>query len=270
MLVDQLEGREVSPAQITAKDALQLQSRSKMVTLVDVRPVNHYVQVHAKGAQNIQPFTLEAKQDLKSRSIVLIGEGADDPLLPSRVDHLKALGFKDVHFLAGGLRAWQLAGGLTEGSALPQSASLALLNPSEFYTEQKVASGWLVVNVDGAGNSGAFPTIYPIKSLPWKGSPSAFAQALGVAVSSQNSRVLIASLLGTEYDQIEGVVRSSKITVPVYYLDGGIQAYATYVEQQTLALTAKKVTVSGDQAYLASSRTTGQVVRGGGCSSCGH
>jgi rhodanese-related sulfurtransferase len=270
VLVDKPKENSASPEQITAKDAMQLQATSKTVTLVDVRPINLYVQVHAKGAQNVQPFPLEARLDLKSRSIILIGAGANDPSLSSRIDHLKSLGFKDVRFVTGGLRSWQMAGGLLEGAALPQSANLALLSPSEFYADQKGGASWLVINVDEAGVKEAFPTIYPIKNLPLKGSPSSFAKALRSASTSQNFYVLITSSIGTGYDQIETALRGNKFGLPVYYLEGGSRAYATYVQQQMLELAVQKITVRGDQAYLASSRTTGQVVRGAGCSSCGH
>ena len=163
-----------------------------------------------------------------------------------------------------------MAGGTIEGSAPPQSASLALINPSEFYSAQKGGGGWAVIDLDNS--SDALPTIYPAKHLVWnKTNPVIFSSSLNeMATSSQAERLLVTSSMGSDYDQLEASMRGSKLKVPVYYLQGGSKAYLFYMHQQTLALASRKITVKGDQAYLASAKSMGQVIRGAGCGSCGH
>lgn len=270
VLVDKAVNNTSNPAFVTAQDVVAAVATSKNVALVDVRSTNLYVQAHARGSQNVVPFALEARQDLKAKMVVLIGDGADDSSLLTRIDRLKTLGFKDVHLLAGGLRAWQMAGGGVEGAARAQSSSLAQLSGNDFYTEQRSANRWLVVNVDKTISS--IPTSYPVKNIPLGSDPKVFVKKLSDALGNQAgiSHVLIASSIGNGYGQIEAALRAAKLNVPVYYLQGGTLAYTAYTHEQTFLLNPQKITMDASKASLASNQASGQVVHGGGCAGCGH
>lgn len=267
VLVDKASLAPVNPALIGAQAAVAAVSTSKNVELVDVRSIDLYVQSHARGSLNVSPFALEAREDLKAKTVILVNDGIADPALLAYIDRLKSIGFKDVHLLAGGLRAWQLAGGTLEGTP---NSSLAQLSPNDFYSEQRSPNGWLVVDLDNTPAS--IPTAYPVTHIPLGTDPKAFVKKLASALVDQPGvlHVLIASGQGNGYDQIESMLSGAKLSAPVYYLQGGSHAYITYSREQTLALNPQKDVMGASKASLASSQINGQVVHGGGCASCGH
>ncbi len=271
VVVDKAALDPANLALIAAKDAVKLQAESKTLTLVDVRPSALFAEAHAKGAQNLTLLTLKARLDLKKRTVLLFSDGMGDLDWLQGIAQLKALGFKDVRLVAGGVRAWQGAGGSIEGRARPSSASLATVELSSFYQEQPTGNDWIVVLTDPKVAEAQLPSAFPVKTIPWGKDPMAFATALNAAVKGHSSdvRVLVANASGGGYDLMESALRATKVAVPVYYLQGGSLAYTTFSQRRTLAMVPQKISLAGNGAYTSSAHAGGQIIRGG-CGGCGH
>ena len=270
ILVDKAPPASVNPSLISAKEALAKVMAPQPAVVIDVRPRERFAAVHARGSQNMMAFALETRQDLKSQSVIVIDGGFSDPALLARMDHFKKLGFQDVRLLEGGLRAWQLAGGGLEESAVSGRATLAQVSFYDFYREQRSPADWLVINTDHV--PGDIPTSCAVKKLPLESNPQAFVKNLAefVGKSDGPKRVLITSSLGNGYDQIEAALRTVKWTTPIYYLEGGTLGYIAYSRTQTMSLNPQKITMDTSKASVASNQIKGQIVHGGGCSGCGH
>lgn len=272
VLAEKAAVSESSPLFVPAGQAVPLLKEPVPPLLIDLRPADLYAQAHAAGALNMKPVDLQMLQKPKGDSILIFGTGAANSTLLARIDRLKQRGIRDVRIVSGGLRAWQLAGGPMEGSAAAASSTVALISPLDFYVEQKSGNNWLVVMTDKTPVGASIPSAYPIRTIPWSSGSSAFVKSLATAVAAEGpqGRVLISNTLGSGYDQIEATLRAAKVNLPVYYLQGGNQVYTTYSQQQTLGLAPKTLTLVSSDAFLTSSRTRGQTIRGGGCGSCGH
>jgi rhodanese-related sulfurtransferase len=264
VLVDKPVLSAPNPLIISASAVLQ----KKDVVLVDVRPPNMYAEGHAHNAQCIPPFAIVTRHDLKAHTVVLINDGTPDAGLLARIAEMKAQGFKEVYLLQDGYRAWKMAGGAIDG-LIRAPAQVDLLTAADFYSDQKNGRGWLVINTDKT--SPPIASAYPVKTIPLGTDIPGFTKSLLTElVLDKPQRVLLTSSWGNGYDQIEAALKNASLPVPLFYLQGGSLAYTAVIQQQTLALSSKTIALKNDQAYLASSRTTGRVVRGGGCASCGH
>lgn len=85
------------------------------IALLDVREEDPYAQAHPLWAANLPLSHLElaAWRRIPRRDtlIVVYGSYAQTDLAPLAAERLRALGYTRVHLLAGGLAAWQDAGG---------------------------------------------------------------------------------------------------------------------------------------------------------------
>jgi hypothetical protein len=75
------------------------------------------------------------------------------------------------------------------------------------------------------------------RHLPWEGTPATFAADLKAIIAGHDPSPLLSVLVcdagGTQYDAIERAIRKAGIG-KVFYLRGGTEAYAAFLERQTL------------------------------------
>jgi rhodanese-related sulfurtransferase len=85
------------------------------IALLDVREEDPFAQAHPLWAANLPlpRIELDARRRIPrlDTPIVVYGEDQEIDLAPAAVTRLEALGYTDAQVLAGGLRAWQDAGG---------------------------------------------------------------------------------------------------------------------------------------------------------------
>ncbi|MBV9488989.1 MAG: hypothetical protein JO069_04595 [Verrucomicrobia bacterium] len=100
--------REITPHELSRKKQLPL--------IVDVREEDEFVRGHLAGAQHISRNLLEQQvgriaPDLGTPIVVYCSSGQRGALAAST---LLKMGYKNVHYLAGGVQNWLESGGLVE------------------------------------------------------------------------------------------------------------------------------------------------------------
>lgn len=101
---------------------------------VDVRSPADYAAYGLRGAVNLALEDIPSKRFLKSKRVVLVGDGKGEQALYQTCGRLKGEGFTSVRVLRGGLPLWHHAQLPLVGRP-PIAASLAQLNPFEFWRE---------------------------------------------------------------------------------------------------------------------------------------
>lgn len=222
---------------MSMESVLSLMIRKQDLLLVDVRGKNAFENYRITGSIRVPLHALRTKTFLKDRRVVLVSQGFPNPLLERTCRDLHAAGFTQTRILRGGLRYWQQKRGPIEGQAFAAS-EVGRISPMEFFAQQD-AGEWLVVAVSpSAAAAGRVRQLIPDSlHLPWEGNPLKFASALqsiaaGRAPSGLRS-VLVCDESGTQYEGIEREVPKEDIGA-VFYLEGGLQAYQAFLEQQAL------------------------------------
>jgi rhodanese-related sulfurtransferase len=197
---------------------------------------------------------------------VIVDSGVGTDVTFQECQKLKELGFKNVSVLEGGLRSWNSAGGTLEGIGI-QGASLATITAADFYLA-KSNPGWFVFILASPQKTEALSwssstTIQIAKSTSWNSqTQEAFQQAL--SKNKEASNILILTSEGKELDPIEKTLRKIKATSRVYYLEGGLRAYAHWNDLQSHIENHRTVTLAEDvSAPLGKPRITRK-----GCGSC--
>lgn len=102
--------------------------------VVDVRLPGEYAAFGIKGAVNLSLDDLSSKRFLRSRRVVLVGDGKGEQELYQACGRLRREGFSSMHVLRGGMPLWHHAQLPLMGRP-PLAASLAQLNAHEFWRE---------------------------------------------------------------------------------------------------------------------------------------
>ena len=113
--------------------------------LADVRPAADFAAFHINGAMNLTATELRSKPFLKSKTLVLIGNGMVERGLYADCARLKASGFKQTKVLRGGLPVWLSAGQAVLGRA-PDTTKTALLGPVELWAEARFDANLVLVS----------------------------------------------------------------------------------------------------------------------------
>lgn len=106
--------RRIVPAtehfQITAEAIL---NRSDCI-VIDVRPSDRFQKVRIPGSLNLPLFAVKTKSILRSRALVLVGDGDFEGALLAEAVAMEAAGYREVKVLMGGISAWEQNGGALE------------------------------------------------------------------------------------------------------------------------------------------------------------
>ena len=108
---------ELSPAEAQEKVA------KGEAVMIDVREESGWREAHVRGAKHLSRGVIELEiedeiPDTSQPIICYCGGGSRSALV---TDSLQKMGYTNVHFLAGGLRAWKEAG-LPVDSGIPSEA----------------------------------------------------------------------------------------------------------------------------------------------------
>jgi len=143
---------------ITAQQLKRWMDQGMDFVLVHTLPGEHYKQQHLPGAKNacvydvVFPNQMEAMAVDRGQSIVLYGSSSSSRDAVTAAEKLTRLGYRNLHVLTGGLKAWRDAGYRLEGEA-PEEAETrpAALRPAEGrYAVDVEASfiGWTGRNIN--------------------------------------------------------------------------------------------------------------------------
>ena len=133
------------PASRVAELAAQPQT-----LLVDTRPAQLTARYGIASAMPMEPGAIALRSYLKTRPLVLFGDGRSDRDLLEACSTLKADGFKQVSVLQGGVRAWAAAGQPLQGDA-PATTELATLDATQLWAASQFANNVVLTTPDMRG-----------------------------------------------------------------------------------------------------------------------
>ena len=222
--------------------------------IIDVRPASKYQAWHVPGSMNLPLHTIKAMGYLKSRPLILMNEGHEADSLSAEARNLWQLGFQDLSVAELGARGSQSRSGSgARTPSLPLSPTIAELTPQQWSQAQAAgAQRWVVIEPTPAAND----------SADW-------VQRLRDAVKSkpEAKRAMILTSEGYGHTEIEAEFgRIGGLIQPVFFVEGGMKAYQSYVERQ-VGMTHRREGRMTERTLVKFGNVSGAQTIGGGC--CG-
>jgi rhodanese-related sulfurtransferase len=233
----------ITPAAVMQK----LQSKQHII-LVDIRHKDAFETYKIPNSINIPLHFIKTKTFLKPRPTVIIHPGHNYRLLEAECRRLKQEGF-NISILEGGIYAWKQTGGKLEGNRF----ALKTLNTlsSRTFFQEKDYDNWVVIDVSARQSKASkhilpYAKHIPVASLDEeKITKSLIAlHCCGELTCDSKTKtkpflsILIVSEDGNNYHPIERIVKNLELK-NIFYLKGGIQAYAKFLEHTLLSRKSK-------------------------------
>jgi len=225
---------------ISMESVLQRLKPKEELLLIDVRGAKEFEKFRIPGSVNIPLFTLKTKTFLKSKPLVLINEGHRYKQLMDECAVLTDSGFT-ASILNGGLYQWRRKGGPIEGDVFVQRELNKI--SSQAFLAGKGNENWIVVDVSESGNPRADHQNIRRIHIPFADNPKEFISKLKFAIKDHTEKdfasVLLCDQNGKIYEEIERHIQAAGIP-NVLYLEGGLEGYKTFEQQQTSMWHEKK------------------------------
>lgn len=217
---------------VPARFVLQQLKKQQQIFLVDIRRPEEFRAVRIPDSINVPLYFIKTKAFLKTNPVVLVDGGYPDRLTETACRELRTNGFR-VSILSGGLLAWQRGGGQLNGDLffLERYKHISAL---EFYQE-KDRQDQVVIDVSERQDPQAKRLLSEVRYLPF---PRQLAPGAINAAAADKKLVLIFNDTGAGYEQIEKVISKTNLD-NVFYLEGGLAGYRTYLSNQDLARQAR-------------------------------
>jgi rhodanese-related sulfurtransferase len=226
---------------VSMESVLSMLKRKQDILFIDVRGREAFEKFRLPGSIRIPLYALKTKAFLKDKPLVLVSEGYPNLALEQTCRELRVAGFAQLSILNGGLRYWQQRKGPIEGDAFA-SHEVNRIPAMDFFS-QKDSPEWLVITVSPSAAEPSRPLIPGALHLPWEGNPSKFASGLKAIIDNRAKSPLLSVLVcderGAQYESIERAVQQAQIG-KVFYLQGGMEAYQTFLEQLALLRQPRK------------------------------
>jgi len=255
--------RYATPGREKAKDSdlyVDLQKLGSSPVFVDVRPSAAFKQARIPGSLNIQPYAIRSKAFLRSKQVVLIGDDPVGSSLEGLCRELRKSGFAGACILEGGIGRWASAGKPITGTAL--NALQANRVSADQMRVVAASKDWKVVVADESLKIREQVLVPGGEHIPFN-EPKVFAERLKGQLAKSDEALLIITRDGRNYGEIRAALNELK--VPVYYLDGGFDAYEAKLQMLVDMEESQTATVS----YMPSGKkTTGgrRIKKSCGCS----
>lgn len=220
---------------LSPESVLAMLKNRQEVLFVDVRDREAFDRLKIPGSIHIPVYALKSKTFLRDKSFVLVSEGYPNISLDQTCKALRAGGFARASILSGGLRSWMLKKGPIEGDPFA-AKEVTRVPPKDFFAQQE-SPDWLVVIASGPTASASQPLIPGALILTLQGDSRKFVSSLKTLINSKPGSprltVLVSDERGEKYESIERTVQEEGIR-NVFYLEGGLEAYRIFLQQQAL------------------------------------
>jgi len=240
MATEKISQNKFSEFSVSVEKVLR-KHRNDWIFLVDVRPENAYEALKIPGSLNVPLHAVKTRPFLKTKPIVLVNDGYANLLLETECRRLKEKGFTAA-FLKGGLNAWQYKKGPLEGDLLAARAFSTV--SARTYHQEKATKNTIVIDISAAQGDTSNTLIPDAVHLPAIGRlakqpiKTVSAGDLKAAVSDlktmPNDALLITSRDGEGYASVEKIIEAADLG-PVFYLEGGLQAYRRFLDHLALS-----------------------------------
>lgn len=248
LLIVCIWGSAAPGATLIMPEALSQRLRAKAdLVLVDVRSPEQFGERHISTSLNMPLFALKTKTFLKTKPLVLVGEGHSYKQLLDEAETLTKSGYQ-ISLLDGGVYQWRRMGGPTEGAAsvrdLPTITAQAFMAGRGY-------ENWLVVDVRQSVKSVPEDRNFTQISLPYEHDPKGFIQKLKLAIANHKEKQFLTVILcdenGTHYEEMERQIQAEGVR-NVVYLEGGFKAYQVSRQIRLSGPQSKSTVRSGGSA----------------------
>lgn len=229
----------------------RFEAKEELMVLVDVREHSAFVRCHIAGSINVPLHAVKTKTFLRSTPLILIDDGFPCDRLEDQCRRLRASGFMSW-LLEGGLNAWREAGAPMEGEQVAQQ-ELNRLSPQRLF-EGRDHEHWVAIDIRGRKSSNErLPFARVIAPGSWE-DPAAFLAHFAQFQKKEKDHPLqffvVFNETGKQYERVEQTIASAGIR-NVFYLNGGLAGYNTFLDQSRAILENK------DQSRRAFHRCSG-------------
>ena len=217
---------------VSARTVLQQLKQKQQIFLVDIRGPEEFRAVQIPGSLNVPLYFIKTKAFLKNNPVVLVDGGFPDRQMEAACRELSAKGFR-VSILSGGLLAWQRSGGQLNGDLffLERYKQISALQ----FLQEKDRQDQVLIDVSEQQDPQAKHLLPEVRYLPF---PRQLTPGALRAAAAGKKLVLIFNDTGAGYEQIEKVVAQTGLE-NIFYLDGGLAGYRTYLSNQIQSLQAR-------------------------------
>ncbi len=225
---------------ISAQTAHQ-QLADKTAFFIDLRDRQAFQHYRIPGSLNMAAHTLKTKMFLKAKPLILFNEGHSYQVLEKLCVNLREAGFSQVAILEGGLNQWQKPVGNLQGNLLALRY-LDNMTAAQFWQERDYEY-WLVVNISSIDDKQQLSS--DVLNLWFSNNAEKWRKQLIAAVAKHTQTtsvypyILIVSARGDNYPKVKATLRETDLT-NVFYLQGGIQAYQQFIQEQAAMLARRE------------------------------
>ena len=256
------------PARIGTPDLARLRSEPAPVTVIDVRPEAAFDAFHIPGALRLSPHELRASGTVRAGVTVIVEAGHGVGRVTSDVRSLREAG-RDVRLLDGGMQAWCRAGGTVTAPCRGED----LMTPAELYAAAECTDRAVIVAI-AAGDprrtereQQAARLLPGARVVPFS-TPDELAVRVREGVLDSSVRtVLVVDPSGQSYAEVRSGLRSG-VPAHLFFVEGGLDAYAAYLGLQQAQRSARTVVSQGRRTGSSDPPSASGVVRapkGCGC-----
>lgn len=201
---------------------------------IDVRSAIKKKASPLDNALDISLQSIKDKSFLHNERIVLVGDGVDQPELDLACRHLRDAGFENAYVLQGGVDAKRR---LEKQSSFSRQAFFTYITPEELLAGSR-ATSWTLIAWDLHSDD--------IQKLPeqpteqWfsaEGNLSLLVQRILSHSQTKKSKgaqagIVMITANNNANQQLKSLLQQHGTTTPILWLQGGMQAYQNYIEQQ--------------------------------------
>jgi rhodanese-related sulfurtransferase len=210
--------------------------------IVDIRSQEAFDQSRIPGSLNMPLFSVRSREFLKSSRIIIVGSAHDYGKLESECRRLRDLGFT-ASILEGGIDHWTHTGYPVEGT-LTSGQRLNSVSPREFF-EERHFENWVLVNAcQLKREEGRYfiPQAHLLMN-PEKTEElvSRLNELVSIQKESHNIFLIFFDDNGGDVLRLARALRNSEYK-NAYFLDGGIEGYRTFLEDQAALVRAQSDT----------------------------
>lgn len=217
---------------MTPEDAQkEMQGQKHGMVLIDIRSPSQYSKIHITGSLNIPAHFIKTKAFLDGKVIVLIDSGKNTQFLERQCRELINDGF-NAFILDGGI-----AGLAKNEGPLPLQSfgpvDFSAMTPETFYKEKNY-DHYLIIDTSKTRSDLSKEVIPYAVHIPLPSKNASDKKKVMEHIKA-NTVVIALNTDGTAYQSLKKQFETWQVK-PVYYLEGGAQAYAEYLKNVTRSL----------------------------------
>jgi len=216
---------------VPAQGVLEDHRRDRRLFLVDVRGKDFFEAARIPGSAYVPVYALRTSALLRGRHVVLVDHGYGSGRLIEECRRLRQPGgAASAAILEGGINYWRRIGGPVQGGYSAQEA-LAFAPPAAFHQARRFP-GWLVVDISSTPTPGVEFLLPGRVSVDPARATAEFARLLESRQAGRGATCAFVFNEDGDYTNHTAAFASFR-EANVFFLEGGLRAYADHLRKQT-------------------------------------